>query len=87
MNNFLSNFQSWKHAKDVERRKFFSASSRATTSWHANRLQVVPVIKNDPDPLTEAEKREIVKQRGTWKKIEEKTTQDEQTRKEKQGFS
>ena len=49
LNNFLSNFQSWKHAKDVERRKFFSASSPTTTSRHANPCQVVSVIKIDPE--------------------------------------
>ena len=61
LNNFLSDFQSWKHAKDVERRNFFFASSPATTSRHVDPVQVVPVSKIGPDPLTEAEKREILK--------------------------
>ena len=61
MNNSLSDFQSWKHDKDVGRRIFFSALSLATTSQHADPVQVVPVIKIDPDTLTEAEKLEILK--------------------------
>ena len=61
MNNSLSDFQSWKHAKDVGKNFFFSALSPSTTSQHADPVQVVPVIKIDPDTLTEAEKLEILK--------------------------
>ena len=61
MNKFLSDFQSWKHAEDVERRHFLSASCPATTSRHVDPVQVVPEIKIDPDLLTEAEKYEIFK--------------------------
>ena len=68
LNNFFSDFQSWKHAKDVERRNFFSALSPATTSRHADPVQVVPVIMIDPDPLTEAEKRQILKKQENEKR-------------------
>ena len=64
MNNFLGNFQSWKHAKDVERQNIFFALSPATTSQHAGPVQVVPVIKTDPYPFTQAEKREILKEKN-----------------------
>ena len=61
LNNFLSNFQSWKHTKDIERRNFFSASSLATNSRHADPVLVVSVIKTEPGLLTEAKNREILK--------------------------
>ena len=64
LSNFLSNFQSWKHTADVERRNFFSASSPATTSQHADPVHAVTVIRNGPDPLTEAEKREMLKKQN-----------------------
>ena len=83
LNNFLSNFQSWKHTKDVERRNFFSASSLATNSRHADPVLVVPVIKIEPGLLTEAQNREILKNqknKESKKKVEETTTRNERTR-------
>ena len=45
----------------MSKKIFFSALSPATTLRHADPVQVVTVIKIDPDPLTEVEKREILK--------------------------
>ena len=58
LKKFIGNYESWRRTKEMERRSYLSNPSHLSST--SRPCEPVQVIKIDPDPLTEAEKREIL---------------------------
>ena len=59
LKKFVGNYESWKRTKEMERRSYLSNPSHVSSA--SRPCEPVQVIKIDLDPLTEAEKRKILK--------------------------
>ena len=59
LKKFIGNYESWRRTKEMERRSYLPNPSHLSSA--SRPCEPVQVIKVDPDPLTEAEKREILK--------------------------